>query len=305
MSNSKPHLNDLPGDHHGPIVCKNCNHVFEGNFCSNCGQTAHTHAVDWHYIWHEIPHSIWHLDRGILFTARQLLTRPGYAIREYLEGKRVQHYRPLAFAFMFGAISAFLYFNISLKSLADFTEGFQKGVSDGINEKGNGARAAQQVQAELGYLIKKYYATLIVALIPLRAWLMSLFFRKRGLNYPQHLLANTFITGLESLVSVLIFPLLWILDGTPAFLLVSILSSVVSGIVYGAMSYVQLFYNEHTKRWRLIVRSTIAVLITYFVSMAFLSTSLGIYLGIKYGISESKKNKAVTVPAAPSTNTRP
>jgi hypothetical protein len=305
MSNSKPHHENLPGDYHGPIVCKNCDHVFDGHFCNNCGQSAHTHAVDWHYIWHEIPHSIWHLDRGILYTARQLLTRPGYAIREYLDGKRVQHYRPLAFAFLFGAISAFLYFNISLKSLTDFTEGFQKGLKDSMNENGTGSRMASQVQAEMNYLIKKYYATMIMVLIPLRAWLMYLFFRKRGLNYPQHVVANTFITGLEALVSVLLFPFLWLADDTPAFLIVSLGSSFVSGLVYSALAYVQLFKNENTKYWRIIVRSIFAVLVTYFVSIFSLSISLGTYLGIKHGAKMAKQAKAVTVPAATPTQPRP
>jgi hypothetical protein len=302
MSNSKPHHEDLPGDYHGPIVCKNCDHVFDGHFCNNCGQSAHTHAVDWHYIWHEIPHSIWHLDRGILYTARQLLTRPGYTIREYLDGKRVQHYRPLAFAFLFGAISAFLYFNISLKSFEDFSSGFQQGFKDGAKSSD---QIAKQIQSDFNSLFKKYYVTLIVGLIPIRAWLMYLFFRRRGLNYPQHVVANTFMTGLESLVTVLFFPVSWLTDGTSAFWTISTVLSLVSSLVYPTLAYVQLFTKQGVRRWRLVVRSTIAVFFTFVISMTLLGISLLTYLGIKHGAKMAKQAKAVTVPAATPTQPRP
>lgn len=66
-------------------TCKNCNHNFKGNFCNNCGQTANTHEINFTSILHEIQHGIFHIDKGILYTSKELFRRPGHTIREYLD----------------------------------------------------------------------------------------------------------------------------------------------------------------------------------------------------------------------------
>ncbi len=77
--------------------CKNCNHDLKGNFCNNCGQTKETHEINFKSILHEIQHSIFHIDKGILYTTKELFIRPGLTIREYLHGKRVKHFKPFAY----------------------------------------------------------------------------------------------------------------------------------------------------------------------------------------------------------------
>lgn len=46
---------------------------------------------------HDLPHAIWHVDRGVVFNIIQLFKRPGYAIKDYLDGKRKNFYHPLAY----------------------------------------------------------------------------------------------------------------------------------------------------------------------------------------------------------------
>ena len=74
---------------------KNCNHHFKGNFCSNCGQKAKTEKINFHFLWHDIQHGLFHFDSGILYTAKQLFTKPGMAIKEFIEGNRIKHFKPL------------------------------------------------------------------------------------------------------------------------------------------------------------------------------------------------------------------
>ena len=45
----------------------------------------------------ELPHAIWHVDRGVIFNLIQLFLRPGYAIRDYLDGKRKNYYHPVTY----------------------------------------------------------------------------------------------------------------------------------------------------------------------------------------------------------------
>jgi Protein of unknown function (DUF3667) len=91
------------------IVCKNCGNEVSGNFCSNCGQRANTHKLNMHFILHDLQHGLFHFDKGILYTAKELLTRPGHTIREYLEGKRVRHFQPLSFVIVLATFYGLLY----------------------------------------------------------------------------------------------------------------------------------------------------------------------------------------------------
>src|SRR4051812_48133830 len=84
--------------------CKNCGLDYTGNFCPNCGQKAATHDIDSKYILHEIPHAIFHIDKGIFYTIGQLCTRPGKTVIEYIKGKRIQHYSPIAYILLLSAI---------------------------------------------------------------------------------------------------------------------------------------------------------------------------------------------------------
>ncbi|MDH6353963.1 hypothetical protein M2132_000283 [Dysgonomonas sp. PH5-45] len=78
-------------------ICKNCNSTIKGNYCQNCGQATKTDRINFHYLVHEIQHSIFHVDKGILFTIKELLLRPSITIKGYLEGKRVNLFKPFGF----------------------------------------------------------------------------------------------------------------------------------------------------------------------------------------------------------------
>ena len=90
------------------IICKNCNNHFRGNFCSNCGQSASVEKINAAYFLHDIPHSVLHIDKGFFFTLKMMLTKPGYTLRQYLKGHRVQHYRPFGFVIIMSTICTLL-----------------------------------------------------------------------------------------------------------------------------------------------------------------------------------------------------
>ena len=78
-------------------TCKNCGHQFDLKFCPNCGQKASVKRIDFNSLIKDLPHAIWHFDRGFLFNVVQLFKRPGYAIKDYLDGKRKRFYHPLSY----------------------------------------------------------------------------------------------------------------------------------------------------------------------------------------------------------------
>jgi len=78
-------------------TCKNCGHQFDLKFCPNCGQKASVKRLEMKNLLQELPHAVWHLDRGFMYNLLELFKRPGYAIKDYLDGKRKPFYHPLSF----------------------------------------------------------------------------------------------------------------------------------------------------------------------------------------------------------------
>lgn len=183
----------LPGDHHGPVACQNCDHVFTGKYCPECSQRADTHRINWHYIWHEVPHSIWHVDKGILYTMRELTLRPGHSIREYLAGQRVRHYRPLAYLILASAVLGILF---SFADLEDF-------VRQTNARTGTTSAEAHRFGVETTLSFMKNQKLFTILSTPLFAFAMWLFMPRRRYNFPEHLAIYTFLNAHMIWLSVL------------------------------------------------------------------------------------------------------
>ena len=183
-------------------ICKNCNHNFEGNFCNNCGQTINTHEINFKSVLHEIQHSIFHIDKGILYTTKELFQKPGQTIREYLNGKRVKHFKPFAYIFILSTIYAVL-LKLTKKSsfLTQFLEGFNIGTTDdkSIND-------LDKVGEAVLWMANHYaYSTLLI--LPIFSFASYLCFFKTQYNYFQHLILNSFVAGQRTVIYLIILPL--------------------------------------------------------------------------------------------------
>ena len=76
--------------------CLNCNQGVEGNFCSQCGQKASTHRFSVPHVMHEIPHSLFHIDKGIFKNITSIMyTRR--AVQEYMAGRRLSYFNPFLY----------------------------------------------------------------------------------------------------------------------------------------------------------------------------------------------------------------
>ncbi len=88
--------------------CKNCQVEVNQKFCPNCGQPALVKRIDSHYIQHEFLH-LFHIEKGFLYTIKELFFRPGHAVREYLQGNRARLMKPVPFAIFCGLIFTILF----------------------------------------------------------------------------------------------------------------------------------------------------------------------------------------------------
>jgi hypothetical protein len=179
-------------------VCKNCNHSFEGKFCNNCGQSAKTREINFKNTIQEFQQSIIQIDKGIFFTTKQLLLKPGLTIREYLEGKRVNHFKPFAYILVLSTIYALL--SISFNKSTFITE-FIDGVNAGITEK-----STNKLEFLTGFFewATSNYAYFTLLTIPIWSLASYLCFIRAKFNYFEHLILNSYLAGLRTVIYLMI-----------------------------------------------------------------------------------------------------
>src|SRR6478672_2546210 len=178
-------------------ICKNCNQQFVGNFCNYCGQTADTHKLTLHYIWHDLQHGLFHFDNGIFYTTGQLLTRPGHTIKEFIDGKRVRHFKPLSFVVVLATLYGLLY-HYFIGNLLDIKP---KNSQEGV------IRIFENVTHWMvDHLAYTSFIMIIGATIS-----TYIFFKKERYNWAEHFVLNTFLVGLILVSSLILVPVLYIL----------------------------------------------------------------------------------------------
>ncbi|WP_071145401.1 DUF3667 domain-containing protein [Bacteroides ihuae] len=84
--------------------CNNCYAEFEGNYCSNCGQSRYSTRFTYKSVLQNILHGLVNVDGSFFFTVKELFTRPGYMINDYIAGRRVIYFRPIQMLFILGAL---------------------------------------------------------------------------------------------------------------------------------------------------------------------------------------------------------
>jgi hypothetical protein len=168
-------------------TCKKCNQEITQNYCPNCGQSVNLKRIDSHYFQHEIEH-FFHVERGIFFTAKELLIRPGERIREFLTEDRSRLVKPLIFIILTSLI-----FTLLGKVIHADTQ-FIKigGPKDSTNYVIN-----EWIKSNFGY------SNLLYGLFV--AFFIKLLFRKHNYSFFEILVLFCFITGEMLLLFALIF----------------------------------------------------------------------------------------------------
>lgn len=243
------------------VNCKNCDEINTGNFCANCGQKASVHRYSFkHFIEHDLVHGIWHVDNGIFFTIKELFTRPGHSIREFINGKRVGYFSFITLLVLILGISHFL---------GEFT---QVKMSDLMPESSKGA------MNELQEFTKKYPKSTLLLTIPFYSIFSFLWFRKSKLNLTEHFVLNSYKTVAESLIALIFIITTIFYTNIKVLTIFYSLISILT-LVYAFWFYKQFFSGYNYSKKSLIIRSC-GVIFSYM----FLSMFVGIIMGIlKYG----------------------
>lgn len=172
-------------------TCSNCDETITLQYCPSCGQKKYR-RIDKKYLIEEMQYTLLHVNKGFLYSVKSLLRNPGKTAREYIEGSRVNHYKPILLAVLTSGLYAF----ISMKFI-DPSAIYAKSVSDD-------AQGAQDMKGIADFMLR-YWNFITLALIPLFAILTRFVFRKQEENYFEHIVMNAYLQSLFSLLYILIF----------------------------------------------------------------------------------------------------
>ncbi len=240
-------------------VCKNCTHEFEGKFCPKCGQKAKTKRITIKQVFNDARQHFIHFDQGFLYTMRELLLRPGHSIREYIEGKRVKHIKPVKFMFWAAAISFLIFHFIGLDKDMMQKITAQQGATNPIG---------QQLSQKIFQVFSDHPAIMMFSMIPLMAMWSWLLFRRKGYNFAEHIVLNTFLMGELSLATVITSPVSKLINSVSTTTLPMTLFSVGIWVVYFSWAYGQFFQQRKISTW---LKGGLAILLGYLLMIIFIS----------------------------------
>lgn len=218
--------------------CLNCDEPLSANYCGNCGQKATTHRYSLkHFIEHDLIHSIWHVDRGIFFTIKELFTQPGHSIRGFIDGKRANYFPYLTLIVLLVGMDHFL------------TEFTSIRLADLITESN------KAFMTEFEKFYEHYPKLFILSTIPIYSFFSFLWFRKAKQNFTEHLILNSYKAAAEIIIG-LVFTLICVCYHNKQVLFI-IYSFVITPMVllYDVWLYSQYFSIYGYKKYQLILRS--------------------------------------------------
>ena len=220
--------------------CLNCNENLIGKFCYNCGQKSDTHRITLkHFIFHDVLHGVWHIEKGIIFTIKESITRPGKAALDYISGKRIRYYN------VFYLILILIGLNVILADIYEYLlkTYFPNKYELETTTTNNGS-------AEL---FNNYFKLLIFGIVPILAINSYMLFRRKKFNFSEHLI----IAGIV-LLGVMVFTtigqLIDFFDAVLPFSTVDFTNTLIpfSLIIYLLISYNNVIKNEYSAIQRIL-----------------------------------------------------
>lgn len=162
--------------------CKKCGAELSDIFCSKCGNPKTLKRINGSYILSEIV-SVFNFDKGIFFTIKELLLRPGENIQKFIHNDRNRLVKPIIFV-----IVCSLVYTIAQQFLK-FEDGY-------VNAGGFGESAVTNIY---GWIQKNYgYANILMSIF-ITVWI-KLFFKKYDYNFFEIIILLCFVMGIGMLI---------------------------------------------------------------------------------------------------------
>jgi len=226
-------------------ICKKCKSEISQNYCSNCGNPAKLKRINAQYIVNEIG-SVLNFDKGILYTIRELILRPGKTIRQFIQEDRNRLVKPIVFIIVCSLVYSII------QQIFNFEDG----------HVGYSFEKESTINSIFDWVSKNYGYSNILMGIFIAFWL-KIFFRKYGYNFYEILILLCFVMG----IGMLLFAFFGIADSLIDLKIID--KGYLIGIIYILWAIVEFFDKKKFMNYP-------KAIFSYFLGM--LTFMIGIYL---------------------------
>lgn len=182
--------------------CKTCNNPYENTaqYCSNCGAKIVDDRLSLKGTWEEFVGPFFSWDNNFWRTFIGLFTNPKDVLEAYISGARKKYFQPFSYIILYATIAVFFYKFFPLDIIFDYSEGFTKGYNS-TNSSSNVPKIDMK-----GYMetLMSYYNFFVLLLIPIYALTSYIIFNKKGHNFFEHLVFNSYLQSNLGFISLIL-----------------------------------------------------------------------------------------------------
>ena len=134
-----------------------------------------------------------------MYSAKKIIRNPGKTAREFVEGNRVNHYKPLLLVFLLSGISAFISFKVI---------GLDKLMAELYASQHMNSKMMNDMQT----VMTSYNSLIMLLLIPIISLFTYLALKKWGQNYYEHIIMNAYALCFYIFICILLlYPIMFVL----------------------------------------------------------------------------------------------
>lgn len=201
-------------------VCSTCQTHYVGNFCPRCGQSSSIGRYSFKTAIFNFL-DVWGMgNRSMFRTLRDLILRPGYMIRDYLQGMQMAYFPPFQMLFLLTTLSFLVIYGGNIKGITFdemrqealvLVEKGEKGENKNIQSGAEAFNWMMDIQEQCPNLVS-------LASIVILSFFLYPFFRRSktipDLRYSEFLVASIYIANMTTLYeTVMMFfclPMIWV-----------------------------------------------------------------------------------------------
>ena len=239
--------------------CLHCDSEVTTNYCGVCGQKASTHRFSFkEVVVTDFMHGVFHADKGFLYTVKELVTRPGHSIREYIQGRRAKHFSYFSLLVFLVTMSFFV------NRLAE--------INIAVIYEQNG----QGVFSEIQDFYRKYPRGYLLLSIPAYSLFSFVFFIKSRLNFAENIVLNCYRTAGEYLFMIVFYVACIFIKNIDLISLMYVGLQLLI-LLYMIWFYYQFFSVYYRYKWLLFLKTVIVSVLITVLSTVSIIFIMGIY----------------------------
>lgn len=195
--------------------CTTCGTHFEGNYCPRCGQSSRIGRYSFKNAF-LLFLDVWGLgNRGMFRTLRDLILRPGYMIRDYLQGMQMAYFPPFKMFFLLIALSLLVQTGFNIRGVNRIDESIEMiDKTTAISAGQDHTKNEKEIQMQTTYYTKaiitwtyKHMTIVTLAFLLLFSGPLYLFFRHSpnipDMRFSEFFVSVIYFTNMTSIYSII------------------------------------------------------------------------------------------------------